>query len=347
MSGTAGPGTMPRFALLLCLAAGLLAAATALSASTRPGPSLINAEQLARERLAIRIMDQPAMRAALHRTEARYAADPQAKTPAGRARLRLAARAIAVSSVHYAIGLAHDPVRPQLFWCCKMTQTLGPLRVPGSGYGIDNPDNVYRMTHVDGRSRYRISGRLLPSRPVQLHIEVRDAIPGTTAMNAEGGVLLATLRDDEMTVAPDGSFTISIDSDPAGSRANHLQIPASGIFHVILRDLLGDWQSERPVPLTIERISGPDQPLASDADIAVQAAALLDKIGPYWLDYDNRYLFSRPANTIRPPRPPRRPGDGGIRTLRLAAGPGTGDYRRAAWRPFAGHPADRPVGCGL
>lgn len=299
-----------RLGLLLCLGAGLLAATGTLSASSRPGPSLINPDQLARERLAIRIMDQPAMRAALRRTEARYAADPQAKTPAGRARLRLAARAIAFSAVHYAIGLAHDPIRPQLFWCCKMAQKLGSLRTPGSGYGIDNPDNVYRMTHVDGRARYRISGRLLSSRPVQLHIEVRDAIPGTTAMNAEGGVLLATLRDDEMKIAADGSFTISIDSDPAGSRANHLQIPPSGTFHVILRDLLGDWQRERPVPLTVERLSGPDQPLASDAEIAAQAAALLDKIGPYWLDYDNRYLFSRPANTIRTPR--IRPGGRGM-----------------------------------
>ena len=299
-----------RFALLLCLAAGLLTASGTLSASDGHEPSLVNQEQLVRERLAIRIMKQPAMRAALRRTEARYAADGQASTPAGAARLRLAARAIAFSAVHYAIGLAHDPGQPQLFWCCKMTQKLGPLRGPGSGYGIDNPDNVYRITHLDGRSRYRISGHLLPSRPVQLHIEVRDAIPGTTAMNAEGGNLLATLRDDEMEVAADGSFTITIDSDPAGSRVNHMQIPPQGTFHVVLRDLLGDWQRERPVPLTIARLSGPDQVLATEADIAMEAAALLDQIGPFWLDYDNRYLFSRPVNTIRTPR--IRPGGRGM-----------------------------------
>ncbi len=310
MSRAVWQAALSRLACLLVLVASALVASTPLAAQARPGPPLVNPAQVERERLAIRIMDQPAMRAALRRTEARYSADPQAGSPAGSARLRLAARAIATSAVHYAIGLAHDPVRPQLFWCCKMAQTLGSLRAPGSGYGIDNPDNVYRITHVDGRARYRISGQLLPSRPVQLHIEVRDAIPGTTAMNAEGGILLATLRDDELQIAPDGSFTISIDSDPAGARSNHLQIPPSGIFHVVLRDLLGDWERERPLPLTIERIAGPDQPLATEAEIATRAAALLDQIGPFWLDYDNRYLFSRPANAIAAPR--IRPGGRGM-----------------------------------
>ena len=310
MSRAVWPASLYRLASLLILAASALVVTTPLAAKARPGASLVNPAQVDRERMAIRIMDQPAMRAALRRTEARYVADPQSGTPAGAARLRLATRAIATSAVHYAIGLAHDPVRPQLFWCCKMAQNLGSLRAPGSGYGIDNPDNVYRITHVDGRARYRISGHLLPARPVQLHIEVRDAIPGTTAMNAEGGLLLATLRDDEMLIAPDGSFTISIDSDPAGARSNHLQIPPSGIFHVVLRDLLDDWERQRPIPLTIERIAGPDQPIATEAEIATRAATLLDQIGPFWLDYDNRYLFSRPANAIAAPR--IRPGGRGM-----------------------------------
>jgi hypothetical protein len=294
------------FGLALGFAACLLALTGALRAEpgseAAPGPSLVNPDQIARERMAVRIMGHPAMRAALRRTEERYAADPQAKTPAGAVRRRLAARAIAVSATHYAIGLAHDPLQPQLFWCCKMAQKLGSFRAPGSGYGIDNPDNVYRITHVDGRARYRISGGMLASRTVQLHIEVRDAIPGTTAMNAEGGVLLATLRDDEMSIAPDGRFIVTIDSDPAGMRANHLQIPADGTFHVVLRDLLGDWQTDRPVPLAIERLSSPDQPFPPETEIAAKAAALLDQIGPFWLDFDNRYLFSRPANTIASPR---------------------------------------------
>ena len=303
-----------RLLLVACLLASLQLTASPLIAgqgtTTSPYPLLINPEQIARERLAIRIMRHRAMQAALKRTEARYAADGQASTPAGAARLRTAARAIAFSAVHYAIGLAHDPARPQLFWCCKMTQKLGSFRAPGSGYGIDNPDNVYRITHLDGRSRYRIRGRLLPSRPLQLHIELRDAIPGTTEMNAEGGVLLATISDDAMTVDADGRFTISIDSDPAGGRSNHMQIPPDGTFHVVLRDLLGDWQQQRPVPLTIERVAGPEQKLATDENIANHAAALLDRIGPYWLDFDNRYLFSRPANTFRTPR--IRPGGRGM-----------------------------------
>lgn len=306
----AGRAGRALFASLLCLAFALSGLSVPAAADELGSASLVSDEQIARERLAIRIMDQPAMRAALRRTEDRYAADRQSYTPSGASRRRIAARAIAFAAVHYAIGLAHDPYRPQLFWCCKMAQKLGSFAAPGSGYGIDNPDNVYRITHLDGRAHYRITGRMLPSRPVQLHIELRDAIPGTTSMNAEGGILLATLGDDEMTIAPDGSFTVWINSDPAGTRANHLRLPASGTVHVVIRDLLTDWHRQRPVPLRIERLAGPEQSAVPEATIASEAAALLDQIGPFWLDYDNRYLFSRAANTINTPR--IRPGGRGM-----------------------------------
>lgn len=300
--------------VLLAFLLAIVLAPSGLSAqAAADGPELAplaSDEQIARERLAIRIMEQPAMRAALRRTEARYATDPQSRTPAGSSRRRIAARAIAFAAVYYAIGLAHDPSRPQLFWCCKMAQKLGSFAAPGSGYGIDNPDNVYRITHLDGRAWYRITGRMLPSRPVQLHIEVRDAIPGTTGMNAEGGNLLATLGDDEMTISPDGSFAVTIDSDPAGTRPNHLRIPASGTVHVVVRDLLDDWHRQRPVPLRIEWLAGPEQPPVPESEIADAAATLLDQIGPFWLDYDNRFLFSRVVNTINTPR--IRPGGRGM-----------------------------------
>ena len=43
-----------------------------------------------------------------------------------------------------------------------------------------------------------------------------------------------------------------------------------------------------------------------------RAAALLDQIAPFWLDYDTRFIFSRPVNTLAPAR--LRPGGRGIST---------------------------------
>lgn len=276
-----------------------------------PAPAgLVNPAQLAREHLAQRIMARPELEAGLRRTATAYAVDPAMGIPGGKANRDRAARAIALAAVYYAIGLALDPAQPQLFWCCKAPQQLGRVAVGGSGYGIDNPDNVYRMTHVDGASRYIVRGQMRGDRPAQLHLEVRDAIPGTTAMNAEGGTQLATLRDDALQIGADGRFVITIDSDPANGRPNHLQVPASGVHHVIVRDLLTDWDHQLPTPLTIERVGGPDLPLRSEGELAHSAAALLDRIAPFWLDYDNRFIFSRPVNTLAPAR--LRPGGRGI-----------------------------------
>ncbi|MCL4673608.1 MAG: DUF1214 domain-containing protein [Sphingomonadaceae bacterium] len=298
----------PLTAILSALMA--LVTAPAWANDAPPDISLVNPHQIDRERLAQRIMRQPEMRQAVRRVEAAYAADPAAAIPGARATLKRSASAIALAAVYYAIGLAADPGSPQLFWCCKAAQKAGRLAVGGSGYGIDNPDNIYRMTHVDGASRYIIRGQFRPDRAVQLHLEVRDAIPGTTAMTAEGGVQLATLRDDEIVADANGDFTITIDSDPAKGRVNHLQVPAEGTHHIVIRDLLTDWSKQRPIPMTIDRLGGPTLPTKSEAEIAHSAAALLDQIAPFWLDYDNRFIFSRPVNTLVQPRV--RPGGRGM-----------------------------------
>ncbi len=298
------------------IAAGLFAAALVLpsvptAADDQPElPTLVSPAQLERERLALRIMATPEMRAAIQHAEDAYAADPAARIPAGKATLEGSVRAIALAAVYYAIGLARDPGDPQLFWCCKAAQRLGGVLVPGSGYGIDNPDNVYRITHLDGASHYVVRGRLAADRPAQLHIEVRDAIPGTTAMNAEGGMQVATLSDDALVLDEQGRFAITIDSSPANGRPGHLQLPVQGTFHVVVRDLLTDWQAQRPVTLTIERLEGPELSRTSEAVIAQSAAGLLGRIAPFWLDYDNRFIFSRPANTLSPAR--QRPGGRGF-----------------------------------
>ena len=86
---------------------------------------------------------------------------------------------------------------------------------------------------------------------------MRDSIPGTAALAAEGGTQLATLRSDAMQIAADGSFTITLDSSPANGRPNHMQMPAQGRRLLLVRDLFTDWTTQNPVALSIRRIGGP------------------------------------------------------------------------------------------
>lgn len=273
--------------------------------------TLGTARQIAQERVALRILASEPMVQEIRRVEALYAADPQGKTSTGKATIQRAAQAIAMAAITYA--LAEDTDNPAILWAVNAPHSWFGLDVPRSGYGIDNPDNVYRNGMVDGASRYVIHGQVKQPGPAELHFEMRDAIPGTTAMAAEGGKQVSTLRSDQMQVDADGRFTVTIDRDPPNGRSNHLQIPAEGKSLFVVRDLFTNWATQSPVALDIERIGGPAIAAPpSEAQIARRAAALLAQIAPYWVAYDNQYVFTKAANRIITPRV--RPGGRGFAT---------------------------------
>lgn len=292
-------------ALLLCA----LGSSQAYTAETRP--LLATDDQLAVEARALRLLASAPMRRQIGELESLYRADPQGATPAGQATIRRAVDSIALAAVYYAIIDGAD--RPVLPWLCNAPHRWFGLDVPRSGYGIENPDNVYRQTRVDGAARYEIRGRMVHPGPAELHFTVMDAIPGTTAMAAEGGGIVAGLPSDALQVAADGSFTVTVDSDPAGERPNHITIPAEGKYPLLVRDLFTDWTTQRPVGLEIRRIAGPAPGAPPDeAQLAERAAALLAQIGPYWLAYDNRFVYSKQVNTVGTPR--HRPAGRGFST---------------------------------
>jgi hypothetical protein len=285
--------------------------AIASTAPSHPTSALANARQIALEATALRVLASAPMQAEIKRVEALYAADPQGSTPTGRATIRRAAESIAMAAIQYAVG--EDTDRPAIMWVVNAPHDWFGMRVPRSGYGIDNPDNVYRNVMIDGAARYEIHGRIKRPGPIEQHFELRDSIPGTGAMAAEGGKQFASLRSDAMQIAPDGSFTITVDSAPAGARPNHIQTPAQGKFLLIVRDLLTNWATQKPVTLEIRRIAGPPlAPASSDDALARRAVALLSQMAPYWVAYDNQFVFTKPVNHISGPR--ARPGGRGFST---------------------------------
>lgn len=294
----------------LCLA-GIAQAASPQPSQAAPAQASVlgSPSQIAFEKQVLRVLETPVMQAEIRRVEALYTADPQGATPAGKATIKRAAESIGVVAAQYAVG--EDTDRPGVFWVVNAPHDWFGVHSPRSGYGIENPDNVYRNLIVDGAARYEIHGHIKQPAPAEQHFELRDSIPGTAALSPEGGKQLATLSNEQLQVADDGTFTITLDSSPANGRANHMQMPPEGEFLLIVRDLFTDWETQNPVALDVQRVGGPAiRPLRSDAQVAQRAAKLLSQLAPYWLNYFNQYTYPGQPNHIKQVRV--RPGGRGL-----------------------------------
>ena len=70
---------------------------------------------------------------------------------------------------------------------------------------------------------------------------------------------VAVLNGRTMEVDSDGSFTITVDSDPANGRPNHVQTtPEAHEFYI--RDVLLNWDRDDPNHLSVERSGVPAGP---------------------------------------------------------------------------------------
>jgi hypothetical protein len=175
------------------------------------------------------------------------------------------------------------------------------LQMPRSGIVQDNPDNVYRTIPVDGAAAYEILGKVKPKPPAQESFVVHTTISGDTNSGVrEHQEEAASVSLDRIPVAADGSFRITVDSSPADGRPNHLQVPADEHHaYVLVRDTLADWSSQTPVQLQVRRVSGPPpRPAPTREELARRAAELVSRSGAYWLAWEHRVFFSRPANAF-------------------------------------------------
>jgi hypothetical protein len=128
--------------------------------------------------------------------------------------------------------------------------------VPGSRLLYDNPDTIYRFMGVNGASEYEIHGQFL-------NYKDKKTLPADTSfsvLEGVGGTTSSILTGDELEVDPDGSFVITVSTDPADGRPNHLQL-TSGSTLIAARNTLGNWNEEDPISLSIERVGGPPDSL--------------------------------------------------------------------------------------
>lgn len=272
------------------------------------GPTLATPDQRVIEQRMLQVLASPEVRHQREASKQIYASHRLAMTPDGARTLEPALDSITAAMVQTAVN--DDPARPAAFWAVTAAHRWFGHAVPNSGYGIENPDNVYRHVPMDGASHYEIRGRMPERPPSHLSFTLYGSLPGTTDMNREGSPIRAAL--DSVEVDEDGGFVITVDPNPALGRPNHLQ-NGDPTALLIVRDTLSDWHREGPVSIAVRRVGGPPPgPERTVGQMSERAVWLMERTVPFWLAYDDQLIYTRPVNSVQPPR--RRGGGWGFAT---------------------------------
>ena len=158
-----------------------------------------------------------------------------------------------------------DKLRPKVSCITRLAHPVDGRQIPGSRWGIDNPDSVYRVIPISGDERYEIRGRVGEHRMTENYFTLWDANMGTVAV----------LNGRTMAVDSDGSYTVTVDSSPADGRVNHVQTtPEAHEFYI--RDVLLDWGRDDPNHIAVERLGGaPTTPARTTDEQADATAAMM------------------------------------------------------------------------
>jgi hypothetical protein len=198
--------------------------------------------------------------------------------------------------------IAGDTDRPRILWAIEpQARYWLDHGFAGAAWSGENPDHIYRVAFMDGRSRYEIVGRRLKHLSTQYSFSIKSQTPGEyTKMIAGAGDIpqFAMVQDKDIRVGADGRFRLTLDSTPTAGRINHIQIP-QGTSLVLIRDSLADWR-ENANALKISRISGPPvtQVPLTDDQLAARIVRDLPGWAAYWAAFVHAYMNKPAPNTI-------------------------------------------------
>ena len=264
---------------------------------------LATASQRDAEKLALRLIEEPRVRAARETARAVLLADPVAQTPDGRMGLDRALDQWVLALVMRIVNA--DPWRPKVVW-----NVYNPPRhwfghtYLGAAVAIDNPDNSNREIPIDGESSYEIRGRF-GDPATQFTAEIVTGFDGYAGL----GRTLAALTTQQIVADPAGHFTLTVDARPAGGRANHLQ-SAPGRQFVFTRDSMADWR-QVPAALSVERVGGPAPPPArTELQLIDDIVASMPRWVRFWCGFKDDFLGSPAPNKLVGPH--GRPGGWGF-----------------------------------
>jgi len=268
------------------------------------GPVLATPEQIDAEKTLLRLLREPQLRQVQDRIRVKWAAVPRGKTRDGAGRLD---EAIAqwTNSLVFA-ELSQHRVSPAFLWGTDDTpRTWLGHTIGGVGTSGDNPDAVYRTANIDGDGRYEILGKFdMAAKPAQLVIEV-DTVSLTKmpkidySKNPDLVSTVAMLSDRDLAIDPDGSFRITVGGTAGGN--NHLKT-ASGLLTVGVRDIMPDWDLQRPTRLSIRRIDGNMDPPVSYAEIRQHLYEDLEGYVDFWAAFPDIWFGGLHGNQIAEPK---------------------------------------------
>lgn len=248
------------------------------------GDPVATTAQHDQELAALELTDHPTVRAA-HRSVAETWLGRANASDAMRERFDNAFTEVMFSAAIWSSN--QDKMRPKVSCITRLSHPVAGRAIPGSRWGIDNPDSVYRVIPISGEQRYEIHGRVGKNRMTENYFTLWDAGMGTVAV----------LNGRTMNVDADGCFTITVDSDPAGGRPNHVQsTPEAHEFYI--RDVLLNWDRDDPNHLTVERLGSPTDSSQPARTFDEQADATA-KMMAYFANFTGKLshgIYKMPAN---------------------------------------------------
>lgn len=289
--------------LSLLLSAAATAGPVAAGAAQTPTPGAVTIlgtpEQREVETEAIEIFNSPVIREQIATSKQLFLDSPVAVSEESKASVDRAVREFAFAAVLDAVN--GDPARPKIVWAFTAPRKWLGHSVPGSRWGIDNPDNVYRFAPIDGASRYELTVQPTSPGPVQFSFIVYDSFVGEGGRQDNLDKPVAALRDQDVKANADGSFTISIDSAPANGRSNHLQTTPSAKV-LLIRNTFDDWRAQNPQAASIKRIGGPAAAVLSREQILSRAVDLIQAGTQTLLGWETKGFAAKTTpNTIAAP----------------------------------------------
>ncbi|MCX6396252.1 MAG: hypothetical protein NTV23_07180 [Propionibacteriales bacterium] len=227
-----------------------------------PPHPVATAEQHAHELAALELIQHPTVRAAYRDVAETWLARAK-PSDAMRERFNAAYEEVMFSAAVWSSN--SDPLRPKVTCITRLAHEVDGQRIPGTRWGIDNPDSVYRVIPIAGDEKYVIRGRVGEHRMTENYFTLWNAHMGT----------IDVVDGRRMEVAADGSYEITVDASEKGGRSNHIQsTPEAHEFYI--RDVLLDWSNDQPNEITIERLGGaPSRPALTLDEQAERTAAMM------------------------------------------------------------------------
>ncbi|MCZ4499249.1 MAG: hypothetical protein JWQ74_1802 [Marmoricola sp.] len=233
-----------------------------MSSPSYDGHPVATPEQHAHELAALELIEHPTVRAAYRDVAETWLARAK-PSDAMRERFNAAYEEVMFSAAVWSSN--SDPLRPKVTTITRLAHEVEGVRIPGTRWGIDNPDSVYRVIPISGDEKYVIRGKVGEHRMTENYFTLWNAHMGTVDV----------VDGRRMHVEADGTYEITVDASEKNGRTNHItSTPEAHEFYI--RDVLLDWSLDQPNHIAVERLGGaPSTPALTLDEQAEKTAAMM------------------------------------------------------------------------